>query len=69
MKEGANLVISDGDRLSTGDELDDMCKYLPSQYVLDAFFSVSAGKLDDPDSGIRDWIGCNVGELELHHVT
>ena len=41
MKEDANLAISDGDRLSTGDELDVMCEYLPSQYVLDAFFSVS----------------------------
>ena len=64
MKEEANLAISDGDRLSTGDELDGMCEYLPSQYVLDAFFSVSGGKLFDPDSGIREGIGCEVGELE-----
>ena len=64
MKEDANLAISDGDRLSTGDELDGMCKYFQSQYVLDAFFSVSGGKLIDPDSGIREGMGCEVGELE-----
>ena len=64
MKEDANLAISDGDRLSTGDELDGMCEYLPSQYVLDAFFSVSGCKLFDTDSGIREGIGCEVGELE-----
>ena len=63
VKEDANLAISDGDRLSTGDELDGMCEYLPSQYVLDAFFSVSRGKLFDLDSGIREGIGCEVGEL------
>ena len=35
VKEDANLaVISDGDRLLTGDELDGMCEYLPSQHVL-----------------------------------
>ena len=33
VKEDANLAISDGDRLSTGDKLDGMCEYLPSQYV------------------------------------
>ena len=38
--------------------------YLQSQYVLDVFFSVSGGKLFDPDSGIRERIGCEVGELE-----
>ena len=38
--------------------------YLQSQYVLDVFFSVSGGKLFDPDSGIREGIGCEVGELE-----
>ena len=64
MKEDANLAISGGDRLSTGDELDGMCEYLQSQYVLDAFFSVSGGKLFDPDAGIREGIGCEVGELE-----
>ena len=64
VKEDANLAISDGDRLSTGDDLDGMCEYLPSQYVLDAFFSVSGGKLFDPDSGIREGIGREVGELE-----
>ena len=64
MKEDANLAISDGDRLLTGYELDGMCEYLPSQYVLDAFFSVSGGKLFDPDSGIRERIDCEVGELE-----
>ena len=64
MKEDANLAISDGDRLSTGDELDGMCEYFLSQYVLDAFFSVSRGKLFGPDSGIREGIGCEVGELE-----
>ena len=64
MKEDANLAISDGHRLSTGDELDGMCEYLPSQYVLDVFFSVSGGTLLDPDSGIRERIGCEVGELE-----
>ena len=52
MKEDTNLAISDGDRLSTGDELDGMCGYLLSQYVLEAFFSVSGGKLFDPDSGL-----------------
>ena len=41
-----------------------MCEYLQSQYVLDAFFSVFSGKLFDPDSGIREGIGCEVGELE-----
>ena len=30
VKEDANLAISDGDRRSTGDELDGMCEYLPS---------------------------------------
>ena len=43
VKEDANLSISDGDRLSTRYELDGMCEYLQSQYVLDAFFSVSEG--------------------------
>ena len=64
MKEDANLAISDGDRLSTADELDGMCEYFPSQYVLDAFFSVSGSKLFDPGSGIREGIGCEIGELE-----
>ena len=64
VKEDANLTISDRDRLSTGDELDGMCEYLPSQYALDAFFSVSGGKLFDPDSGIREGVGCEVGELK-----
>ena len=64
MKEDANIAISDWDRLNTGDELDDMCEYFPSQYALDAFFSVSGGKLSDPDSGIREGIGCEVGEVE-----
>ena len=64
MKEDANLAISDGDGLSTEEELDGMCEYLQSQYVLDAFFSVSGGKLFDPDSGRREGIGCEVGELE-----
>ena len=41
-----------------------MCEYLQLQYVLDAFFSVSGGKLFDTDSGIRDGTGCEVGELE-----
>ena len=41
-----------------------MCEQLQSQYVLDAFFSVSGGKFFDPDSGIREGIGCEVGELE-----
>ena len=58
VKKDANLAISDGDRLLTGDELDGMCEYLQSQYVLDAFFFVSGGKLFDPDSGIREGIGC-----------
>ena len=64
VKEDANLATSDGDRLSTRDELDGMCEYLPSQYVLDAFFSVSGGKLFDPDSGIREGIGCEIEELK-----
>ena len=64
VKEDANIATSDGDRLSTEDELDGMCEYLPSQYVLDAFFSVSGGKLSDPDSGIREEIGCEIGELK-----
>ena len=64
MTEDVNLAISDGDRLPSGDELDGMCQYLQSQYVLDAFFSVSGGKLFDPDSGISEGIGCEVGELE-----
>ena len=64
VKEDANLAISDGDKLSTGDELDGMCEYLQSQYVLDIFFSVSGGKLFDPDSGITGRIGCEVAELE-----
>ena len=64
VKEDANLAMSDGGRLSTGDELDVMCEYIQSKYILDAFFSVSGGKLFDPDSGIREGIGCEVGELE-----
>ena len=64
MKEDANIVIYDGDRLPSGDELNDMFEYLQPQYVLDAFFSVSGGKLFDSDSGIREGIGCEVGELE-----
>ena len=64
VKEDANLAISDGDRLSTGDELDGMCEYLPSQYVLDDFFSVSGGKSFDSNSGIKEGIGCEVEELE-----
>ena len=64
MKEDANLAISDGDRLSSGDELDGMCKYLQSQCVLDTFSSVSGSKLFDPDLEIREGIGCEVGELE-----
>ena len=35
VEEEANLAISERDRLSTGDELDDMCEYLRSQHVLD----------------------------------
>ena len=31
VKEDANVAITDGDRLSTGDELDGMCGYLQSQ--------------------------------------
>ena len=64
VKEDANLAIYDGDRLSTGDELDGMCEYLQSQYVLDAFLFVPGGKLFDPDSGIREGADCEVGELE-----
>ena len=64
MKEDANLTIYDGDRLSSGEELDGTCEYLQSQYVLDAFFSVFKGSLFDPDLGIREGIGCEVGELE-----
>ena len=41
-----------------------MCEYLQSQYVLDAFFSVSGVRLFDLDSGIREGIGCEVEELE-----
>ena len=63
-KEDARLAISDEDRLSIGDELDGIREYLQTQYILDAFFSVSRGKLFDPDSGIREGIGCEVGELE-----
>ena len=58
MKKDANLAISDGDRLPTGDELDGMCVYLQSQHVLDVFSSISVCKLFDPDSGIREGIGC-----------
>ena len=65
MKEDANFAISDEDRLSTGDELDGMCEYLSSQYVLHAFFSVSGGKLLDLDSAIRKGAGSEVEELEL----
>ena len=64
MQEDANLAISDGDILSTGDNQYGMCECLSSQYVLDAFFSVSGSKLFDPDSGIREGIGCEVKELE-----
>ena len=65
MKEDANLTISEGDILSSGEELDSQCEYLPSQFVLDAFFSVLRGNLFDPDLGIREQgIGCDVGELE-----
>ena len=32
--------------------------------ILDAFFSFSGAKLFDPDSGTREGIGCEVGELE-----
>ena len=60
MKEDANLAISDGDRLSSGDELDGMCEYLQSEFVLDAFFSVSGGKLFDSDLQIREGIGYEV---------
>ena len=45
VKEDANIVIYDGDRLSSRDELNDMCEYLQSQYVLDAFFSVSGRQI------------------------
>ena len=41
-----------------------MCENLQSQYVLNAFFSVSGDKLFGPDSGISEGIGCEVGELE-----
>ena len=64
VKEDDNLAISDGDRLSTGDELDGMRRYFQSQYVLDALFSVSGGKLFDPDSGLSKGIGCEVGKLD-----
>ena len=64
MKKDANLAVSGGDRQSSGDELDDMCEHLQSQYVLDPFFSVSGGKLFDLDSGIREGIKCEVGESE-----
>ena len=60
MKEDANLAISDGDRLSSGDKLDGMCEYLQSEFVLDAFFSVSGGKLFDSDLQIREGIGYEV---------
>ena len=56
--------MSDGDRLPSGYELDCMCEYLQLQYVLDAFVSVSGSKLFDPDSGIREGIGREVGKLE-----
>ena len=64
MKENANVAISDGDRLSSGDELVDMCKYLQSEFVLDAFFSISGDKLFNSDSQVREGIGCEVGELK-----
>ena len=41
-----------------------LCEYLPSQHVLDAFFSVSRGKLFDPDLEKWEGISCEVGELE-----
>ena len=41
-----------------------MCENLQPQCVLHAFFAVSDGKLLDPDLGIREGIGCEVGELE-----
>ena len=63
-EDDANLAITGGDRRSSGDELDGMCEYLQSESVLDAFFSTSAGKLFDPDSGMREGINCEVGELE-----
>ena len=76
-KENANLSISDDDRLSSGDELDGMCEYLQAQYILDALFFISGGKLFEPDSRIREGIGCEIGELEswslddgaLRHMT
>ena len=58
MKENVNLAISDGDRLSSKDELDGMCKYLQPECVLDGFFSVFGGKLFYPDSEIREEIDC-----------
>ena len=64
MKEDNSLIIYDGDRLSSGDELDGICEYLQPQYVLNAFFSSSGGKLFDPDSGIWNGMGCEVGKLE-----
>ena len=41
-----------------------MCKYLQSEFVLDAFFSVSGDKLFNSDSQVREGIGCEVGELK-----
>ena len=43
-----------------------MCKYLQPEYVLNASFFVSGGKLFDSDSEIREGIVCEVGELVLN---
>ena len=57
VEEDANLAISEGDQLAPGDQLGGICEYANSEYILDAFFSVSTGECD-VDSGISKGLDC-----------
>ena len=45
VEEDANLALSGGDQLSSENQLDGICEYTQSEYVLDTSFSVSVGEL------------------------
>lgn len=40
-----NLAISEGDQRAPGDQFKGICDYTHSEYILDAFISVSTGSM------------------------
>lgn len=58
VNEAANPAISD-DAVMSSDKLDGICEYIEAEYVLDALFIVSEGKLFGPDYyALRGWRHC-----------